>query len=345
MGQCRTRLMGMRNAEASRHNSSGFYAGRALGRDHDHRHPDRPVVARGAGGTGGRPPCALQNNLKQIGLALHNFESSQGTFPPGVMAKQRFSYNWDMRATGGYEWPYCLHFIMPQLEQPSYYEAIHGPQFDLQNPWYTPQIWPAVVNHLRLSTLLCPSDLPMGSLKDLPPVFSAGLQLTASNYLGIFSGLNDGDNYRLTGLDNPGNSVDRTVRAVSGYHDGTRISDIKDGTSNTMAVAEYLTGVDANDMRGWSDTNRAGCQFLYATLGPNSLRGRTACRTRIPPITRPTAAGTCQPIICLAYPAIRMPTTPVPAAVIPVASMSYSAMEASISSRTKWISKPWRSLA
>jgi prepilin-type processing-associated H-X9-DG protein len=50
----------------------------------------------------------------------------------------------------------------------------------------------------------------------------------------------------------------------------TRIADVSDGTSNTMALTETLTGVSQADGRGFFYTNRAGCQFLYVSQTPNS---------------------------------------------------------------------------
>ena len=38
-----------------------------------------------------------------------------------------------------------------------------------------------------------------------------------------------------------------------------------------MAVAEYLKGTDESDARGFFYTQRAGCQTLFVTLGPNSI--------------------------------------------------------------------------
>ena len=49
-----------------------------------------------------------------------------------------------------------------------------------------------------------------------------------------------------------------------------RMSDVTDGLSNTMALAESLTGTGETDGRSYFYTNRAGCQFLYVTQTPNS---------------------------------------------------------------------------
>jgi prepilin-type N-terminal cleavage/methylation domain-containing protein/prepilin-type processing-associated H-X9-DG protein len=204
------------------------------------------------------------NRLKQIGLAMHNFESTNGTFPPGTMAKVRFSYTYDLNFTGGYEWPYFLHYLLPELEQVAYFEAVHGARFDLQNPWLDSPNWPATLNKLTTSALVCPSDPVGGDLYAMRSYYVPNgpyLELPKSNYLGIFSGLNDADPYV---------DKDETRRAVFRPYKGTRLADIKDGTSKTMAVAEYLKGIDEYDLRGVYYTNRAGCQFLFVTLGPNS---------------------------------------------------------------------------
>ena len=199
-----------------------------------------------------------QNNLKQIGLALQTFADANGAFPAGVRAK----------STSGYEWTYFLHALLPYLEQESYYTTIWGPSFNIGNPWTTASAsWPASVDHTALPPFLCPSDVIGGAtgpgVTSVSSVWGAsGPFLAKSNYLGIFSGLNDGDC-----------SSDSVAgrRAVFGRYTGRSLADITDGTSNTMAVAEYLKGVSYMvDLRGWFYTNRAGCQYLYVTLGPNS---------------------------------------------------------------------------
>ena len=48
------------------------------------------------------------NRLKQIGVAMHNFHSQQGSFPPGIAADSRGSYSY---LNGGFEWTYLLHYL------------------------------------------------------------------------------------------------------------------------------------------------------------------------------------------------------------------------------------------
>jgi prepilin-type N-terminal cleavage/methylation domain-containing protein/prepilin-type processing-associated H-X9-DG protein len=200
-----------------------------------------------------RAQCS--NNLRQIGIALHSFVSQNNTFPPGINARNRFSYDY---ASGGYEWVYLLHLLMPFSEQESYFASIHGPRFDINNPWYAPGEW-ASVPRTVFPGFVCPSDGFGEKLVDWGPTYP--FQVAKSNYLGIFSGLNDGDAFT--------DHVSER-RAVFGYRKGRTLADIQDGTSHTMAVAEYLKGVAANDNRGDFWTNRAGCQTLFVTLGPNS---------------------------------------------------------------------------
>jgi prepilin-type N-terminal cleavage/methylation domain-containing protein/prepilin-type processing-associated H-X9-DG protein len=193
------------------------------------------------------------NNLKQIGIAMQSYVSQNGgTFPPGIKAKNRFSYNYI------YEWPYFLHVIMPFCDQNYFYKAVHGPKFDIGQPWSTPDKWKGV-NNTVLSAFLCPTDGVGSNLVDWGADYPA--HIGRSNYLGIFSGLCDGDAFSDSVL---------VQRAVFRYTRGRALKEIRDGTSNTMAAAEYLKGIGPGDERGVFYTNRAGSQTLFVKLGPNS---------------------------------------------------------------------------
>ena len=213
-----------------------------------------------------RSQCS--NNLKQVGLALMNFESQHGTFPAGILTKTRWTLN-GFEKDGAYEWTCFLHMILPYLEMTSYYETLGGPLYktDFFN---TCSLWQAV-SDTPITPYLCPSD----SLADNQFFSAASYRFAKTNYLGIFSGLNDADgaysasNYAT--LTTTGHQLAATKRrAVFRYGSGTPVAEITDGTSNTMAVAEYLKGPDKSDVRGQFITNRAGMQTLFVTLGPNS---------------------------------------------------------------------------
>ena len=208
------------------------------------------------------------NNLKQVGLAMHNFESQNKTFPPGTASKVRFTSTW--ANDHEYEWPSFQHFLLPYLEQQNYYDAIKGPRFNIENPWYSEPAWEGAPNGMALTMLLCPSDSAGTSLAKC----FYKVSLAKSNYLCIFSGLQDGDNYEggyQGGYYTNAKVAPTKHRAAFRPYEGVPIADITDGTSNTMGVAEYLKGIDSEDVRGSFYTSRAGCKFLYVTTGPNSV--------------------------------------------------------------------------
>lgn len=186
-----------------------------------------------------------KNNLKQLGLALHNYHDSLGMFPIGTVSRTGAPF-------GGPEWMYLLHYLYPYLDQATIYNNLN---FSIQAPYVATTSWAAPASSYAVSipALQCPSDGQGGATKS---VF--GPILTTSNYLGFFTGFNDGQA-----------AADASPRAAFGVNRGARIRDITDGTSNTMLMAEYLTGV-TGDNRGVFWTNRAGSQFLFTTNTPNS---------------------------------------------------------------------------
>jgi prepilin-type N-terminal cleavage/methylation domain-containing protein/prepilin-type processing-associated H-X9-DG protein len=97
-----------------------------------------------------------QNNLKQIGLALHNFEGVNGRFPPAYFtsdpsadgAAYGVSYG-DQYRNGPPGWAWGV-FLLPYLEQENLYR-----QFNLNEPCWAPVN--AAPARARLSIFLCPS--------------------------------------------------------------------------------------------------------------------------------------------------------------------------------------------
>jgi type II secretory pathway pseudopilin PulG len=200
-----------------------------------------------------RAQCA--NNLKQLGIALHNYESDYRSFPPGTQSPVRFTYSWP------YEWVDYLDFLLPYIEQQDYYQTLGGPVFPFQNPWVDQGAsWPRSISGVVSAILVCPSDIHFTYTYP-----ATGFAIPRINYAGIFSGYNDGENVFQT---NPG------ARAIFRMGQGTRLSEITDGTSNTIAISECLQPMPnfggGHDVVMSGTTQRAGSSFFYMTLGPNS---------------------------------------------------------------------------
>jgi prepilin-type N-terminal cleavage/methylation domain-containing protein len=76
------------------------------------------------------------NNLKQIGLGLHNYHDTFGTFPPGASQDQYLGY-----ATR----------LLPFMEQKPLYDRV-----DFENVYSTPNNY--AVGAVRVDAFLCPSS-------------------------------------------------------------------------------------------------------------------------------------------------------------------------------------------
>jgi type II secretory pathway pseudopilin PulG len=172
------------------------------------------------------------NQLKQIGIALHNYHAALSSFPflRGGTASNNY------RRSGWIS-------LLPYMEQLPLYQQIStvqgtvpagGP--DPGNTGYVP--W-----QTQVPGLLCPSD--DGGRKKAP----AGIG--RSNYAFCV-----GDT--VAGLGSGGNNSNTDPRGIFGYNSGTRIADIRDGTSNTVAVSERVVGQDAMRIRGGIATSVTG---------------------------------------------------------------------------------------
>jgi prepilin-type N-terminal cleavage/methylation domain-containing protein len=105
-----------------------------------------------------------RNNLKQLGLALHNYHDRYTAFPPGVIAANT---NFRDGQHSG------LTLLLPQLERSSVYN-----QYDFDVSWRDPVNRNATSTYI--SAFLCPSSiggLPQNGVYDLPTtdyVFAKG---------------------------------------------------------------------------------------------------------------------------------------------------------------------------
>ncbi len=167
------------------------------------------------------------NNLKQIGLGMHNYHSAIGCFPLGVSRYGLItSYNWD--AWSGHA------MMLSQLAQTAMYNAIN---FSLGNNapnsygYYTN----STVTGQRVSVFLCPSDPNAGTVSVLRTADNRNDMLDLS-YLGSAG----------TTTMSPNNTAPTNLWATQGstglfwWYLSYRIANITDGPSNTVAFSEGL---------------------------------------------------------------------------------------------------------
>ncbi len=200
-----------------------------------------------------RLQCA--NNLKQLGLALLNYESQLRTFPPGMIAT---------RVNRGARTPWAVH-LYPFIEEKAVYDqVVFIPNTESYNGFCFVDANLLGRNAplaLPIPAFQCPSD-------GADPVYEVywrndGAYNAKSNYGAMFGNVNMGATF----------AGDQGHKAHAfGYNRPVRIGDIRDGTSNTMALAEMLKGIegDRRDYRGVIHWDNSPGSVVFTTAGPNS---------------------------------------------------------------------------
>jgi prepilin-type N-terminal cleavage/methylation domain-containing protein/prepilin-type processing-associated H-X9-DG protein len=192
-----------------------------------------------------------QHNLKQVGLALLQFENDHGRFPPGAV---RGPYPpAGVRAPALHS---CWPFLLPYLEQ----EALAG-QYHWDVNSFDPLNGPVVA--VQLKVLQCPTSAPNRVVTAEYPGegFEDGGEGACTDYapvLGASPGLAD------RGLIGRARNY-RGVLAVNGM---SRLTDITDGMSTTLLVAE-----DAGRPQLWRAGQSIPGEVSYGGPWASSLNG------------------------------------------------------------------------
>ncbi|WP_373649997.1 MULTISPECIES: DUF1559 domain-containing protein [unclassified Schlesneria] len=170
-----------------------------------------------------------KNNLKQIGLALHNYHDAYNQFPPSMIFQTQHltaRANRPQRANG---WAWTS-FILPYIDQGPLYN-----QLNFNTSLVTPEN--QLLVGTKLEVAVCPS-VPSINHVVVGAINAPGI--TATNYVA-----NSGS-YSLSAYYNAS-----ATRRNGVFSEDSRVGirDITDGTSNTIAVGETVfwgTGDTAN---------------------------------------------------------------------------------------------------
>ena len=162
-----------------------------------------------------------KNNLKQIGLALHNYHDTHGRFPPTQVMVAYLGANYTNPVPRNHTW---MSLILPYLEQGNLYSSIRFdlPMFDQASGAYQTLSNGQTIVSQVIPTLQCPSDPGFGGT-----VSQHGLSHT--NYAG-----NMGWDWHYRG-------PHWAQGPFQNGSPGVRLEDFKDGTSNTICVGEVST--------------------------------------------------------------------------------------------------------
>ncbi|MBL4884716.1 MAG: DUF1559 domain-containing protein [Planctomycetaceae bacterium] len=225
------------------------------------------------------------NNLKQIGLALHNYHDTFNVLPPGYIVRNISSTAMasmeTMQNGPSFAWG---TMILPQLENAPLYDSL---DFDL-NAQDAPNI---ALGRNTITAFLCPSD-PVPQVFTVQDGSSISYELASANYVGVigFGSISMA----------PGNPMGQ---GIFYRNSSTRLRDLTDGTSSCMMVGErssqhdFVQGaaaVDANST--WyaaiRDVNRpAGMMMMTESQGTLVL-GHVGQPAMTTPMTTPAMTHT-----------------------------------------------------
>ena len=254
------------------------------------------------------------NNLKQIGLAIHNYENATKRIPPGSGFYGGISVALgslpapNQRFSGPQHWnrAHLLVRILPYVEQGALYSEFGGDvvtQDDARISDPTNPQGGELLRGIRLATYICPSDNNDGFSTTLSGRAS---RVQPSNYafnMGPTNSMSDNPNcscpliatFRarsLVGTDanNPagpftrrGGIMPQGLTGNGGYVG--KFGDVSDGLSNTIFFGETIADWSAHSRTGWSHANQWGrftqvpinWDSRFPTLAAALAAGKTGC--------------------------------------------------------------------
>ena len=218
------------------------------------------------------------NSMRQMSLAMLNYESANQHFPPGIQSRSDGVSANDMLCSRGFGWGAS---ILPFMEQSAHHERLR----EVSNNFVRPEWVQSGTNfaEFAIPTYICPS-CPLPDEGGLRPD-SEGFK---SNYVGVMGpkweerDLKDVNNYSWFELVKTGSistaeqRVNLEFPGILFFNSEISFGQIGDGSSNTFVVGERdgqtLQNGEERAASVWCGPNRA--HWLNAVLGPTTANPR-----------------------------------------------------------------------
>ena len=233
-----------------------------------------------------------KNNLKQIGIALHNYHDIHKMFPQGLAGSPDDNFGFD---DDGYAWGVM---ILPMIEQNTLYDTLpitvpwtgshtgttenggmgfvagagnYGPVRDYydQNGTIIPGS-DAIIKAYR-----CPSSALPDRVPTRLNIGKVDYDYGANRPWAVGMGTSD---YKMNGgFGDRGFGAKTRDRFFSGRKWNTRIRDFTDGTSNTIAIGESAyPGRRGNELPTWMGGVNSDENVLFKTQYPSTINAGTS---------------------------------------------------------------------
>ena len=189
------------------------------------------------------------NNLKQLALGCHNYESQNGCFPMGSYMMPPPGDPNSGACSGRHEHGILLR-LAPFIEQTAVYNA-----FNTNVHYFSPPN--TTVSGMGINTLWCPSDPAVQTAAILAPGSDGSVTFNATMYHNSYKG-NSGTWFSPGRYADPGcttanySAQSAQANGIFYFYSAVTIASITDGTSNTILMGEDALGLEASsDQNGW----------------------------------------------------------------------------------------------
>ncbi len=159
-----------------------------------------------------------QNNMKQLGLALHNYHDTYNRLPPGGSGPPNPDLGFHV-------------LVLPYIEQANLFAGFNPAQ-----NWDSAANKPFIVQSVPIHR--CPSSTEQRSNEGTGAEVVGGEAAYTTHYLGVMGPKGAGPGGVSYAVNGPTTHGGFAQQGVLGFNTRVRFTDVQDGTSNTLMLGE-----------------------------------------------------------------------------------------------------------